>query len=132
MRKWLMNYENSRHNSGRPTQPSEFWASSKYDLTNMTWKEVSEIYLPTLNMRFGAAINSLKKLWKSYKIAGRTGEYRTDTAWKIRKIQSAIGVEPSEFPELEGMEIDDEDLESEESYTEEGESFRSTIAKRGD
>jgi len=43
-------------------------------------------------------------LWKSYKIAGRTGEPRSDLAWKINRV--AMGLK-SEFPELEGMDHDD-------------------------
>ena len=56
-------------------------------------------------MCFGPACNSLKKLWKSYKIAGRTGEPRSDIAWKINQIQKAMGIEVSQFPELESMGI---------------------------
>jgi hypothetical protein len=58
-------------------------------------------------MRLGPAWNSLKKLWKSYKIVGRTGEPRSDTAWKINRLQVAMGLEKSDFPELEGMVLDD-------------------------
>ena len=65
-------------------------------------------------MCWGPACNSLKKLWKSYKIAGRNGEPRGDFAWKIRNIQSAMGIEKSEFPELEGMDDEDQELTDEE------------------
>ena len=106
MQKWLRNYDRRRlrHN---PDTPNELWASSKYATQNMTWEEVSEIFISELDMTFGAAINSLKKLWKSYKIAGRTGEFRGDTAWKITQIQDALGIEKSIFPELEGMDVYD-------------------------
>ena len=52
------------------------------------------------------------KLWKSYRIAGRNyGEdLRRDICWKIRNIQTALGIEKTHFEELEGM-IDDEELE---------------------
>lgn len=50
-------------------------------------------------------------MWKRYKIAGRTGEPRSDLAWKINQIQKAMGIEKSEFPELEGMESTDEEIE---------------------
>jgi hypothetical protein len=53
-------------------------------------------------------------LWKSYKIAGRTGEPRSDLAWKINQIQKAMGIEKSEFPELEGMETHNEKSPDEE------------------
>ena len=65
-------------------------------------------------MRWGPAVSALKKLWKSYKIAGRTGESRSDLAWKINQIQKAMGIEKSEFPELDGMEADDEESTDEE------------------
>ena len=66
-------------------------------------------------MTFGKACNSLKKLWKSYKIAGRTGEFRGDTAWKIRNIEFVLGINESEFPELEGMDDEEMEIGSEES-----------------
>jgi len=53
-------------------------------------------------MCWGPACNSLKKLWKSYKIAGRNGEPRRDTAWKINAIQKTMGIQKSEFPEGDG------------------------------
>lgn len=109
MQKWLINYERMRH-SKKPKEPNESWVSSKYDIQNMSWKEISEIYLPEIDMRFGSACSALKKLWKSYKIAGRNGEPRGDIAWKIHRIQSAMGIERSQFTELEGMN-DDEDQE---------------------
>jgi hypothetical protein len=67
-----------------------------------------------IKMCWGPACNSLKKLWKSYKIAGRNGEPRGDFAWKIRNIQFAMGIEKSEFPELEGMDDEDQELTDEE------------------
>lgn len=76
--------------------------------------ELQQIYLPELGMCWGPACNSLKKLWKSYKIAGRNGEPRRDIAWKINAIQKAMGIEKSEFPELEGMETSDEEMADEE------------------
>jgi len=72
----------------------------------MHWQELQQLYLPELNMRWGPAVSALKKLWKSYKIAGRTGEPRSDLAWKINRVQVAMGLK-SEFPELEGMDYDD-------------------------
>ena|SRR5215472_7373215 len=96
---WIKDYEHRRH-------PSEL-ISSKYDLQG-DWREVQKIYLPSLGISMGVAWTSLKKLWKSYKIAGRTGEARSDTAYNIVRIQAAMGLEKSEFPELEGMMLDDE------------------------
>jgi hypothetical protein len=83
MRKWLMNYERMRLKSNTP---NESWISSKYDIQGMPWQELQQIYLPELRMCWGPACNSLKKLWKSYKIAGRNGEPRLDIAWKINEL----------------------------------------------
>ena len=63
-----------------------------------------------MGCRVGGCISALKKLWKSYKIAGRNGEPRGDIAWNIRNLQGSLGIERSHFPELEGMD-DDEDQE---------------------
>ena len=87
------------------SQPSEFWRSWKYDTQNLSWKELSEIYVDDLDMTFGAAINSLKKLWFSYKMAGKSGTgYRADICYKINEVKRALGLPKSRFPELEGME----------------------------
>ena len=75
----------------------------------MDWREAQQIYLPSIGMNVGVAWNSLKKLWKSYKIAGRTGEPRRDIAWKINRLQAGLDLERSEFPELEGVALDDDE-----------------------
>jgi hypothetical protein len=111
MQKWIEDYEKRRHSK----QPNESWVSSKYPIEGMHWTELQQLYLPELKMCWGPACNSLKKLWKSYKIAGRNGEPRGDIAWRINRIQSATGIEKSQFPELEGM----NDEESEEELTDE-------------
>jgi hypothetical protein len=110
MWKWLVNYERLRHSK----RLNESWISSRYDTQGMHWQELQQLYLPELNMRWGPAVSALKKLWKSYKIAGRTGESRSDLAWKINQIQKAMGIEKSEFPELEGMDTGDEESTDEE------------------
>ena len=99
----LRDCQRSRHSK----RPNESWISSRYDIQDMHWQELQQLYLPELNMRWGPAVSALKKLWKSYKIAGRTGEPRSDLAWKINRVQVAMGLEKSEFPELEGMDYDD-------------------------
>src|SRR5215469_18944106 len=108
MQRWLRDYDRLRLD---PDTPNE---SSKYDIEGMPWQELQQIYLPELGMCWGPACNSLKKLWKSYKIAGRNGEPRRDIAWKINQIQNAMGIEKSEFPELEGMETGYEEMTVEE------------------
>jgi len=105
MQRWLANYERRRH---LQKEPSEFWASSKYDIQGTHWEDMQQTFIPELRMNFGQACSALKKSWKAYKIAGRNGEPRGDIAWRIRSIESALGIEKSEFPELEGM--DDEEM----------------------
>ena len=79
-----------------------------------------------LNMRWGPAVSALKKLWKSYKIAGRTGEPRSDLARKINRV--AMGLEKSEFPELEGMDYDDfEEDQAQSAEEREADEFGYTI-----
>lgn len=111
MDRWLQRYENSRHNFGQPGQPNQSWASSKYDTQNMTWSEVSQIYVDDLGMTFGSAINSLKKLWFSYKTARKSGAYRADICYKINEVKKALGLPKSRFPELEGIEEEESDQE---------------------
>src|SRR5215469_14540893 len=98
MTRWLQSYEKRRHSRRNSKQhlkePNESWISSKYDLQGTDWQTLQQMYLPELKMCFGPACNSLKKLWKSYKIAGRTGEPRSDIAWKINQIQDALGILP--------------------------------------
>lgn len=113
MQRWLQNYERSRH-SKQLKEPNEHWVSSKYPIENMHWTELQQLYLPDIGMCWGSACSAIKKLWKSYKIAGRTGEPRSDIAWKIRNIQRAMGIPESQFEELEGMDDEEEALSAEE------------------
>ena len=81
----------------------------------MDWREARQIYLPSLNMSVGQAWNRLKKLWKSYKIAGRNGESRSFQAYEIVRHQVALDLPRSDLPELEGMsdyEFEDQDQSS--------------------
>jgi hypothetical protein len=112
MQHWLQNYERSRH-SKQPKEPKESWISSKYD-TQGHWQEVQQIWIPELQMNYGRAVSALRKSWTAYRIAGRNGEPRADLALRIVRIQSALGIEKSVFPELQGMEMDDEELSEEE------------------
>src|SRR5215469_4613099 len=61
----------------------------------------------------GSRLQFIKKLWKSYKIAERSGGPRRDIVWKINAIQKAMDIQKSEFPDLEGMEMDEELTEEE-------------------
>ena len=95
---WLRDYERSRHSK----QPNESWVSSKYD-TQLPWKELQQTYIPSLHMNWGQCCSALKRSWKAYEIAGRLGEPRGDIAWRIRNIQTQMGIEISDFPELEAI-----------------------------
>jgi hypothetical protein len=99
MQLWLRDYERSRH-SKQPKELKESWQSSKYDFSD---PDVRLEYVPEMGCSVGGCISALKKLWKSYKIAGRNGEPRGDIAWNIRNLQGSLGIERSHFPELEGM-----------------------------
>ncbi|MGC2574708.1 MAG: hypothetical protein WA364_24605 [Candidatus Nitrosopolaris sp.] len=100
----LRDYERSRHSKQR----NESWVSSKYDT------QLQQTYVPSLHMR-GQCCSALKRSWKAYEIAGRNGEPRGDIAWRIRNIQTQMGIEKFDFPELEGMETDDEETSEEET-----------------
>ena len=111
MQLWLRDYEARRH-SKQPKELKESWQSSKYDFSD---PDVRLEYVPEMGCSVGGCISALKKLWKSYKIAGRNGEPRGDIAWNIRNLQGSLGIERSHFPELEGMDDDEElQLKSEE------------------
>lgn len=51
-------------------------------------------------MRFGSACSVLKKTWKNFKAAGHGGTgWRGDLAYRINKIQDAMGIPLTEFEE---------------------------------
>ena len=78
----------------------------------MDWREAQQVYLPSLKMNVGQAWNRLKKLWKNYKISGRTCQYRGDVAYEIIRIQAALDIPRSDLPEIEGIsdyEFEDQD-----------------------
>src|ERR1700751_3431599 len=106
MQLWLRDYEARRH-SKQPKELKESWQSSKYDFSD---PDVRLEYVPEMGCSVGGCISALKKLWKSYKIAGRNGEPRGDIAWNIRSLQGSLGIERSHFPELEGMDDDEENI----------------------
>ena len=93
MQRWIRNYDRSRLN---PNQPNEFWVSSKYDIQGMSWTEISEIYLPEIDMRFGSACSALKKCWYAYKMVRKQGLDSGDLVYRINCIQSVMGIKKSE------------------------------------
>jgi hypothetical protein len=105
MNRWLRQYERFRNNPDAKNDAS--WLSSKYDLEGLYWDEIREIYIPELGICFGPSCEALRKSWYAYKRLGRDGGYRGDIAYRINKIQNALGFPMSEFPEL-GPWVDEE------------------------
>lgn len=100
------NYDSSNYSKYKklkePRQPNPNWISDKYDLQSMT----QETWIPELQCTYGGACSAFKKLWKKYKILGDKGEQRSDVAYNIVKIEAALGMEKSQFPELEHLDLD--------------------------
>ena len=74
-------------------------------------------------MCWGPACSALKKSWFAYKMAGKSGTYRGDIAWRINKIQNAMGIKKSEFPKLPqrvSEELTKEEIQLREEEEEEG------------
>jgi hypothetical protein len=113
MQLWLRDYERSRHSK----QPNESWAQSKFG--NLPWREAREIWLPEVNMTVGVTWNRLRKLWRRYKISGSNGDSRLQTAYDINRLQAALDLPRSDFPELEGV-VSDHEFENQDQETGEG------------
>lgn len=110
--KWLNEYDNLRTN---PDGINERWVSSKYDVYGLSWREIADIdvvdYLDQDGnpMKWGQVCSALKKTWKSFSSQQRKeGIYRGDLAFRIVKIQRALGIEESVFPELNQEWVDHE------------------------
>ena len=72
--RWLRDYENRRLNPDARSTSRLNWRSSKYDLENMSWQEVQDIWLPELDCTWGFSCNYLRKQWFRYKMEKREGE----------------------------------------------------------
>lgn len=140
--KWIRNYEHYRTN---PFDPNSSWMSKKYDIVGRSWAEISEIIiedLPDQNgnpMNWGQACGALKHTWDNFSYQKKQGTYRGDLAFRIVKIQRAMGLEESSFPELNEEwldhelsleerkvkleEMEEEDLEPEEEEEDESEDW---------
>ncbi len=110
MQRWLRDYDRLRLD---PDTPNESWVSSKYDIEGMHWTELQQIYLPELGMCWGPACSALRKSWYAYKMAGRQGGYRGDIAFRINRIQAAMGIPKIEFHELDPGWVDEQLTEEE-------------------
>ena len=109
-----MNYERRR---SKNRGPNEKWISNKYDLQGH-WQEVQQTLtsIKGKDGRFldiGEVMSALKRSWKAYKIAGRNGSYRTDIAYRINNLEDGLGIEKAIFPELDEMDVYDEDQNQE-------------------
>jgi hypothetical protein len=104
--RWITSYEKSRHKQSRV--PNESWISNKYDFQNTPWKILQKTYVPELKMNIGSAISAIKKNWYIYRMDdGR--EPRSSIAFKLVRLESGLGLVPlSDFPELEGINFEQE------------------------
>ena len=100
-----------------PYESNKTLLSNRFDLEGLSWKEISQIYVPELGCQFGPGCNGLRKSWYAYKMTKRNGEYAGDLALRINRVQSALGFSRTEFEELDryGGSIDEEFSGQEES-----------------
>lgn len=101
--RWIEISERKRH-SRQFKEPSESWQSNRYDFSD---PDVRLEMVPEMGCTVGACISALKGSWTNWRIAGRNREPRDDLKYRIRRIESSLGIEES-FPELEGMDGDEE------------------------
>jgi hypothetical protein len=112
--RWIRQYDNFRTNPDAVNK--EGWTSTKYPIENMHWSEIADIFLPEIQMKWGAACSSLKKSWWSYKMSKKYGnglDSRRDLAYRIKKIQHSMGIALTQFEELEGLNLAESEFESE-------------------
>lgn len=95
--KWLRDYEERRTNPDREFRMPSAWHSTKYDLENMDWNQIREIYLPEIQMSWGSACEAMRKSWFSYKMSKKEGDRGWDIILRINKIQRALGIPLTEF-----------------------------------
>ncbi len=107
MRAWLENYESRR--TGDPYSTKKL-SSSKFDLESMSWDEIRDIPIEEIgpDMTFGKCFESLRKTWYSYKRNKKEGLPAPDLAFRILKLQKALGLPLSEFDELDSEWVNDE------------------------
>jgi hypothetical protein len=99
-RRWLDNYEAKRH-GGINDGVKENWISTKFDFSD---PNVRLEYVPELRCNVGGCISSLKKSWKAYRIAKRYSPQETRyLSFRIRTLQEALGIETTDFEELDGL-----------------------------
>jgi hypothetical protein len=95
--RWLKDYEVRRLSPDRSSRSRLNWRSTKYDIENMSWQEVQNIYLPEIESTWGFACNYLRKLWYKFKMQKREGERGWDTILDISRILYSMGLPLIEF-----------------------------------
>jgi hypothetical protein len=107
MNRWLHNYEKIRTD---PYMSVKGRLSSRFDLEGLTWDEIREIPIPELGegMNFGKSFEALRKSWYAYKRSRKDGFPAPDIGFRILKIQKALGLPLSEFPELDSEWVNEE------------------------
>lgn len=116
MERWLRGYESKKFS--KYNKEPEGWQSSKFD-TSLPWYELQQEPVPELGCNYGQACNKLKQAWRKFSTARYKGEYTKDLAWEITQIVDALGLEKNtSFPELEGLDPDEEEIDQELSYEE--------------
>jgi len=74
-------------------------------------------------MNWGSACSALKKTWHAFKLGKKRGEYVTDLAIRVNRLQDGMGIPPTEFEGLEHYEDGEgSDEESDEEWSSESES----------
>jgi tRNA(His) 5'-end guanylyltransferase len=75
------------------------WQSRKFDLDGLSWQEIGDIWISELGMNFGQAWSALKKSWKHYRVARRTGWANEceELEHRINHIQHSLGLEETPF-----------------------------------
>jgi hypothetical protein len=101
--KWLIELERHKH----PTERNEAWANSPYG--QLPWFEARRIFLPELGKNVGQTWFRIRELWRQYKRAGVTGQYRGDFAYQLNRRFVLLGLPKIDFPELEH--VDDSEFE---------------------
>jgi hypothetical protein len=111
MMRWIRNYDRLRLN---PNASNESWTSTRYEIEGMRWSDIERIYLPEIGMCWGPACSAIKKSWWAFKMAGKNGGYRTDIAFRINRIQAAMGIPRTPFAELDPQWVDEQLAKEEE------------------
>jgi len=95
--KWLRDYDSRRTDPDRQFRMPSSWHSSNYDIENMDWNELRDLYIPELQMCWGPACEAMRKSWFHYKMLKKEGDRGWDIILRINRIQRGLGLEMTEF-----------------------------------